>query len=218
MKILWVAILLVITGCGSQQPVAQVTIVRAGKVVASNPNVIKVINQLSGLYKAKGVSAHDFIETRRALGGVISDHAGHELHPIFVLERYRTTIVDLYRSYTESHYNALNQAIDNLAKAKTHQKTRSHLREIEGLIRKYNSKASQRDTIFQRVVPHNQRATNIKKDLDEVAERQRIISRDELQKKFTNAILQMLDNYRDKDQGALLVIGENIRRDLKWLR
>ena len=216
MKILRVVVLLAVIGCDSHQPVAQTTVVRATKFFTQNSNVRKVVNQLSELHKAKEV--RNFTETRRALGGVISDYAGHELHPIFVQERYRTTILDLYRSYTEDHYNALDRVINKFAGATNPKKIDSHLREIKGLIKKINSNVKQRDTVFQRVMPYNQRAINIRNDVNEFIKWQREEISPELQKKLTNAILQTLDKYDSRDQRTtMLIVGERLRQDLAWL-
>ena len=215
MKVLHVVALLAITSCGCYQPVAQTTALRAVKVIVSNPNAKKVIHQLSELHKAKGV--HNFVETRRALGGVISDHAGNELYHTFVQQRYQTTILDLYRSYTEDHLNALNRAIDNLAKATSRRKVDSHVQEIRGLMKSINSKVKARDTVFRLVMPHSHRATNIRNKIDEFVIWQRNEMTSELQKNLTKAISQTLNNSSKRDQPALLIIGEGLWQNLKWL-
>ena len=216
MKILSVAILLAVISCDSHQPIAQVTLARVGKFFTNNSNVRKVVNQLSELHKAKGV--RNFTETRRALGGVISDYAGHELHPIFVQERYRTTILDLYRSYTEDHFHALDRVINKFAGATNPAKIDSYLREIKGLIKKINSNVKQRDTIFQRVMPYNQRATNIRNDIEEFIRWQQKEISPELQNKLTNAIFQTLDKYDSQGQRAtMLIVGERLRQELAWI-
>ena len=215
MKALHVAVWLAVTGCSSYQPVAQTTIVRTVKVIVSNPNAKKVVNQLSELHKAKGV--HNFVNTRRALGGVISDHAGYELHQTFVQKRYQTTILDLYRSYTEDHLNALKRAIDRLAKATNRRKIDSHMREIRGLTKTIKSKVNERDTVFRQVMPYDRRATDIRNNVNELVRRQQNEITFELQQSLTKSILQTLDNYSKRDQPALLIVGEELRRSLGWL-
>ena len=216
MKTLCVAILLAVIGCDSHQPVAQITLARAGKFLAQNSNVRKVVHQLSELHKAKGV--RDFTKTRRALGGVISEYAGHELHPIFVQERYRTTILDLYRSYTEDHYKALDRAIDKISGSTNPAKIDSYLLEMKGLIRKLNSNVKQRDTIFRRVMPNNQRATNIRNDVDNFVVWQQKEMVPELQRRLTNAILQKLDKYDSRERrSTLLNVAITLRQELAWI-
>ena len=215
MKALSIAVILAVTGCSSYQPVARTAVARVAKVIVSNPNAQKVVKQLSELHKAKGV--HSFVETRRALGGVIGDRAGSELYQTFVQERYQTTILDLYRSYTEDHLQALNRAIDKLGKATSRQKFDSHVREVEGLMKTLSGKVRERDTVFRQVMPYSDRATNIRNSVNELDRRQREEVTPGLQNRLTEAILQTLDSYSKRDQPALLIVGENLRKSLGWI-
>lgn len=219
MKILCVAILLTTVSCGSfQRPVDQVTTwMRPIGAAINNINVKKVVEQLSELHKPKGVG--DFVATRRALGGVIGDDAGHELFDTFVSDRYRMVILDLHRSYTAKAYNNLEKAIDNLGKATSQRKINSHLKEISGLIEKTLAATSHRDTVFQRVVPHNEKATNIRNDINKLIEWQQDKIIPELQGKLLESIKKALSHHSNQTrQAPLLIIGEKLHDKLDDLR